>query len=112
MSCKLVLAAAIAFLVLKCSCASSQQGRNGAAECLVLHFLLAWQDMTEVQPLTELEEAPREKPLTTAISSGPSCFAPRKVEDSRGFGHLEPFDMLSNSTFRSFHSNVPTGQMP
>ena len=47
---KFVLAAAIAFLVLKCNCASSKQSRDGADS----------QSMTEVEPLTELEDAQRE----------------------------------------------------
>ena len=51
MSFKFCLAAAMAFLVLKCSCASSKQSRAGADS----------QDMMELQPLTELEEAQGEK---------------------------------------------------
>ena len=46
MSCKFGLAAVMAFLVLKCSCASSKQSRDGAEK---------------VEPLTELEEAQGEK---------------------------------------------------
>ena len=48
---KFVLAAAMAFLVLKCNCASSKQSRDGAHS----------QSMTDVEPLTELEEAQGEK---------------------------------------------------
>ena len=44
---KFALAAAMAFLVLKCHCASSKQSRDGADS----------QSMMEVQPLTKLEEA-------------------------------------------------------
>ena len=51
MSFKFVFAAAMAFLVLKCNCASSKQSRDGADS----------QSMTELEPLTELEEAQREK---------------------------------------------------
>ena len=51
MSFKFCLAAAMAFLVLKCSCASSKQSRDGADS----------QDMMELQPLTEPEEAQGEK---------------------------------------------------
>ena len=51
MSFKFCLAAAMAFLVLKCSCASSKQSRDEADS----------QDMMELQPLTELEEAQGEK---------------------------------------------------
>ena len=47
---KFCLAAAMAFLVLKC-CASSKQSRDGADS----------QEMMELQPLTELEEAQGEK---------------------------------------------------
>ena len=50
MSFKFVLAAAMAILVLKCHCASSKQSRDGADS----------QDMMEVEPLTELEEAQTE----------------------------------------------------
>ena len=48
---KFCLAAAMAFLVLKCSCASSKQRTDGEDS----------QDTMEVEPLTELEEAQREK---------------------------------------------------
>ena len=51
MSFKFVLAAAMAFLVLKCNCASSKESRDGAHS----------QSMTDVEPLTELEEAQGEK---------------------------------------------------
>ena len=47
---KFVLAAAMAFLVLKCHCASSKQIRDGADS----------QDTMEVEPLTEQEEVQRE----------------------------------------------------
>ena len=47
---KFVLAAAMAFLVLKCHCASSKQSRDGADS----------QDTMEVEPLTEQEEVQRE----------------------------------------------------
>ena len=50
MSFKFVLAAAMAFLVLKCHCASSKQRRDGADS----------QDTMEVEPLTEQEEVQRE----------------------------------------------------
>ena len=48
---KFCLAAAMAFLVLKCSCASSKQSRAGAES----------QDRMELQPLTEPEEAQGQK---------------------------------------------------
>ena len=48
---KFCLATAMAFLVLKCSCASSKQRTDGEDS----------QDTMEVQPLTEPEEAQREK---------------------------------------------------
>ena len=51
MSFKFVLAAGMAFLVLKCNCSSSKQSRDGADR----------QDTMEVEPLTELEEAQGEK---------------------------------------------------
>ena len=51
MSFKVVLAAAMSFLVLKCNWASSKQSRDGAHS----------QSMTEVEPLTELEEEQGEK---------------------------------------------------
>ena len=50
MSFKFLFAAAMAFLVLKCNCASSKQSRD-SADC---------QSMTELEPLTELEEAQRD----------------------------------------------------
>ena len=50
MSFKFALAAAMAFLVLKCHCASSKQSRDGADSRSMV-----------VQPLTELEEAQGEK---------------------------------------------------
>ena len=50
MSFKFALAAAMAFLVLKCHCASSKQHRDGADS----------QDTMEVEPLTEQEEVQRE----------------------------------------------------
>ena len=50
MSFKFVLAAAMAFLVLKCNCSSSKQSRDGADS----------QDTMEGEPLTKLEEAPGE----------------------------------------------------
>ena len=51
MSFKFVLAAAMAFSVLKCHCASSKQSRDGADS----------QDTMEVQPLTKLEKEQGEK---------------------------------------------------
>ena len=50
MSFKFVLAAAVAFLVLKCNCSSSKQRRGGADS----------QDTMEMEPLTEQEEVQRE----------------------------------------------------
>ena len=48
---KFLFAAAMAFLLLKCNCSSSKQSRDGADS----------QDLMEVEPLTELEEAQGQK---------------------------------------------------